>query len=154
LAELVDQATLAYREGRPSESSQPAAVGQLASALLTPWYNEPPGPAASQLLVVPDGRLAYLPFEILALPDGQLLADQLTVRYAPSLPPLIQLRARPAPSAPGTFVAFADPMISEPVPAATEPLGAAGRTTPGEVPPWADDPAAPLLPAGHELSPL
>jgi len=154
LAELVDQVTLPYREGRPGESRHPATVGQLASALLTPWYHEPSGPAASHLIVVPDGRLAYLPFEILPLPDGQLLADHLTVSYVPSLSTLIRLRARPASSAPRAFVAFADPVISLPLPAATERPGEEGYATPGEVSPWADDPAALLLPAGHQLSPL
>jgi CHAT domain-containing protein/Tfp pilus assembly protein PilF len=148
LAELVNQVTTAYREGHPGQGDQQAAIAQLASALLMPWYGEPASPAASHLIVVPDGRLAYLPFEMLILPDGQLLADHLTVSYAPSLSTLIRLRARPISAAPRPFVAFADPVISQSPSAAGEP-GEEGHANA-----WADDPAALLLPAGYQLSPL
>ena len=155
LAELVDQATLPYREGRLGDSPQPAAVGELASALLTLWYEEPPGPAASHLIVVPDGRLAYLPFEILPLPNGQMLTDRLTVSYAPSLSTLIRLRARPVSSAPRTLVAFGDPVINQPGPAAADRPGEEGRAgLGGTTALTGDDPAALLLPAGCQLSPL
>lgn len=145
LAELVDEATLPYREGDPGAGGQPAVIGQLAAVLLAPWYQEQASPAASQLIVVPDGRLAYLPFEMLPLPDERLLADHLTVSYAPSLSTLIWLRARPASTAPSAFVAFADPVISPAAGALAGPAEAAAR---------ADNPAALLLPAGHQLSPL
>ena len=133
LAELVDEVTLPYREGDPGAGGQPAVIGKLAAVLLAPWYQEQASPAASHLIVVPDGRLAYLPFEMLPLPDKRLLADHLTVSYAPSLSTLIWLHARPVSTAPSVFVAFADPVISQ---------------SP------ADHPAALLLPAGHQLSPL
>jgi CHAT domain-containing protein/Tfp pilus assembly protein PilF len=133
LAELVDEVTLPYRDGDPGAGAQPAVIGQLAAVLLAPWYQEQAIPAASHLIVVPDGRLAYLPFEMLPLPDGRLLADDLTVSYAPSLSTLIWLHARPASAAPSAFVAFADPVISQSPAAATAPL---------------------LLPAGNQLSPL
>ena len=109
LAELVDEVTLPYREGDPGAGGQPAVIGSSPPCCWRPGTEEPPSPAASQLIVVPDGRLAYLPFEMLPLPDGRLLADHLTVSYAPSLSTLIWLRARPASSAPSAFVAFADP---------------------------------------------
>jgi CHAT domain-containing protein/Tfp pilus assembly protein PilF len=153
LAEVVDQVTLPYRQGRLGDGSQEDALNELAFALLAPWHVESRSPGVSHLVVVPDGRLAYLPFEILPLPDGRLLADHLTVSYAPSVTTLLGLRARPASSAPGTFVAFADPVISQtrlPVPGHVD----AERAMPGEVLPWADDPATLLLPPGHQLSPL
>ena len=146
LAELVDEVTLPYREGDPGAGGQPAIIGQLAAALLASWYQEQAGPAARQLIVVPDGRLAYLPFEMLPLPDERLLADQLTVSYAPSLSTLIWLRARPASTAPGAFVAFADPVVGE-YPDG-DPAGSAGAAA------QAENPAALLLPAGYQLSPL
>jgi CHAT domain-containing protein/tetratricopeptide (TPR) repeat protein len=146
LAELVDEVTLPYREGDPGAGGQPTVIGQLAAVLLAPWYQEEVGPAASQLIVVPDGRLAYLPFEMLPLPDERLLADRVTVSYAPSLSTLIWLRARPASTAPSAFVAFADPVVSQhPGGDAADPAEAAAR---------ADNPAALLLPAGYQLSPL
>ena len=159
LAELVDEVTLPYREGDPSAGGQPAVIGQLAAVLLAPWYQEQAGPAASHLIVVPDGRLAYLPFEMLPLPDGRLLADQLTVSYAPSLSTLSWLHARPAATAPSVFVAFADPVISQPPVAGAE--GSVGEGPAGEeharpavTAARADNPVALLLPVGHQLSPL
>lgn len=143
LAELVDEVTLPYQEGDPGAGGQPTVIAQLAAVLLAPWYQEQAGPAASQLIVVPDGRLAYLPFEMLPLPDERLLADHLTVSYAPSLSTLIWLHARPASTAPSAFVAFADPVISQ------SPAAATARSAAR-----ADNPAALLLPAGHQLSPL
>lgn len=146
LARLVDEATQPYREGdadsggQAAAVGQPAAVGQLAAVLLEPWYKEQASQGVSHLIVVPDGRLAYLPFEMLPLPDGRLLADQLTVSYAPSLSTLGWLHARPAATAPGVFVAFADPVIGQP------PMADPAAET--------DNPAALLLPAGHQLSPL
>jgi CHAT domain-containing protein/ATP/maltotriose-dependent transcriptional regulator MalT len=181
LAELVDEVTLPYREGDPGAGGQPAVIGQLAAVLLAPWYQEQASPAASQLIVVPDGRLAYLPFEMLPLPDERLLADHLTVSYAPSLSTLIWLHARPASTAPSAFVAFADPVISQsPAVATARPAGEGavghrpqaqhdapgpGRQErlghpdgalagPAEATARADNPAALLLPAGHQLSPL
>ena len=151
LAELVDEVTLPYREGDPGAGGQPAVIGQLAAVLLAPWYQEQASPAVSQLIVVPDGRLAYLPFEMLPLPDERLLADHLTVSYAPSLSTLIWLRGRPASTAPGAFVAFADPVISQSPAAATARPAEEG---PAEETAQADNPAALLLPAGHQLSPL
>jgi CHAT domain-containing protein/tetratricopeptide (TPR) repeat protein len=159
LARLVDEVTLPYREGDPGTGGQPAAVGQLAAVLLEPWYQEQASPAGRHLIVVPDGRLAYLPFEMLPLPDGRLLADQLTVSYAPSLSTLSWLHARPSASAPSVFVAFADPVISQPPVADAE--GPAGEGPAGEeharpavTAAQTDNPAALLLPAGQQLSPL
>ena len=151
LAELVDEVTLPYREGDPGAGGQPAVIGQLAAVLLAPWYQEQASPAASRLIVVPDGRLAYLPFEMLPLPDERLLADHLTVSYAPSLSTLIWLRGRHASTAPSAFVAFADPVISQSPAAATARPAEEG---PAEEAAQADNPAALLLPAGHQLSPL
>jgi CHAT domain-containing protein/tetratricopeptide (TPR) repeat protein len=159
LARLVDEVTLPYREGDPGAGGELAAVGQLAAVLLAPWYQEQASPAASHLIVVPDGRLAYLPFEMLPLPDGRLLADQLTVSYAPSLSTLSWLHARPASTAPSVFVAFADPVISQPLVADAEQSvreGLAGEehARPAVTVAQTDNPAAPLLPAGYQLSPL
>jgi len=147
LAQLVDEVTLPYREGDPGTGDQPAAVSQLAAVLLDPLSQE----QASHLIVVPDGRLAYLPFEMLPLPDGQLLADQLTVSYLPSLSTLNWLHARPAVTAADVFVAFADPVISQsPVADAEGSVEEGPAVTAAQ----ADNPAALLLPAGHQLSPL
>ena len=128
----MDQATLPYREGRPGDGPQPAAIGELAVRAADALVREATGPAASHLIVVPDGRLAYLPFEILPLPDDQVLADRLTVSYAPSLSTLIRLRARPVSSAPRTLVAFGDPVISQPGPAAVDRPGEEGRAGLGD----------------------
>ena len=84
-----------------------------------------------------------------------MLADHLTVSYAPSLSTLIRLRARPVSSAPRTFVAFGDPVISQPGPAAADRPGEEGRAgLGGTTALTGDDPAALLLPAGRQLSPL
>jgi CHAT domain-containing protein/Tfp pilus assembly protein PilF len=142
LAEIVDQATLPYRECRFGDDAQEDALNELAITLLAPWHVEPRQPAATHLIVVPDGRLAYLPFEILPLPDGRLLTDHLTISYAPSVSTLLRLRDRPPSAAPGAFVAFGDPVASQ------------SRAIPGEKAPWVDDAATLLLPPGYRLSPL
>lgn len=64
-----------------------------------------------RLIVVPDGALFYLPFELLAIPGaGEAVADRLPVAYAPSATALRDLGRRPSRPAPTReFVGFGDP---------------------------------------------
>ncbi len=61
------------------------------------------------LTIVPDGVLAYLPFE--ALPGGRRMIERFRIRYAPSLSAIAVLRARnkSRQSPPKALLAFADP---------------------------------------------
>jgi len=64
---------------------------------------------SSALIVVPDGVLAYLPFE--ALVDGEKrMIERFDISYTPSASTLGALRARQRTPAPKMLVAFADPV--------------------------------------------
>ena len=65
---------------------------------------------ASRVVVVPDGFLHYLPFEVLIDPEGRFLAESTTTTYTPSLTTLGALRrtSRESASGPSLF-GVADP---------------------------------------------
>jgi CHAT domain len=86
---------------------------KLAVAVLAP-LNDPVGEPVRRVVIVPAGRLAYLPFEMLHLPDGVLVADCYIVSYAPSAAVLTELRHRPARTGAPTFVGFGDPILHVP----------------------------------------
>jgi CHAT domain-containing protein/tetratricopeptide (TPR) repeat protein len=109
LTSLVDEALGPYLEGRVR--GERAQRELLATALLGP-VPESLWTGVRQLTVVPDGALAYLPFEMLPFDDGTLVLDRLTVGYCPSATVFTELR-RPGPR-PGSwddrqFVGYADP---------------------------------------------
>ncbi|MFE8015646.1 CHAT domain-containing protein [Streptomyces antibioticus] len=93
LRELVDRALAGCRAGTaPGDDDLRAAAG-LARLLLDPVADLiPPG---QRIVVVPEGPLLYLPWEILPSGDG-VLADRHVVSYAPSVTVLSALRAAPA----------------------------------------------------------
>lgn len=55
-----------------------------------------------QLIIIPDGVLAFLPFETLRMPDGRYLVERFDIRYSPSLTisEWIKARKHPQPSKP------------------------------------------------------
>jgi CHAT domain-containing protein len=164
LAGLVEEATGDYRAGGSGAeatartTARTAAWQRLGRVLLVEQALSAGDPSVTangslhRLVIVPDGRLAYLPFSPLPLPGGGVLADRAVLSYAPSLNVLARLRGRPPSRAQHPFVAFADPVVAGPrSPSGAYPAarrGGVGRS--GD----ADDGASLLLPAGHELSPL
>ncbi len=99
----------------------------LYSMLLGPLKEELQG---KKLLIIPSGRLAMMPFELL-VEDGRFLLERHQIRYAPSLTTLHTLRvweqtrpARPTAAA-GQLWAMGDP---EYTPAARVPVQGEGRT--------------------------
>lgn len=99
--------------GRPAD---PELVERLSRTLL------PVAPvAAGRVRIAPDGRLHYLPFEILrtAGGSGRPLVETTTVSYLPSasaLPPAGRRRREP----PARVVCFGDPRLPNQLPAAGE----------------------------------
>jgi CHAT domain-containing protein/tetratricopeptide (TPR) repeat protein len=106
----LDASIGAYQQGRPAPEGAARARAELAVALLGPVEAEFFS-GVERLVVVPDGALHYLPFEILPHPfaDG-LLGERLPVGYAPSATTLETLRRlwRPDQRS-GEFVGFGDP---------------------------------------------
>ena len=72
------------------------ALRDMASLLLPPDLIQRL-PAEVDLVVVPQGPLALIPFAALPLPDGTPLGLRYALRYAPSLRGLAEARARPLP---------------------------------------------------------
>ena len=96
------------------------------------------------LVIAPHGVLHYVPFEVLTL-QHQLIVERHAVSYAPSLNALVQLRRRPANTAPFRVLAVGNPAIGSatpstergdvenlallgPLPFAEQELHAIGRT--------------------------
>jgi CHAT domain-containing protein/Tfp pilus assembly protein PilF len=59
-----------------------------------------------ELIVVPDGILAFLPFEALIMPDGRYLVERFHIRYLPSLTVSTQIQRRNYGSRPKALLAF------------------------------------------------
>ncbi len=101
---------LVTRVHRPLARAQPAPSDVLArlSHLLLPQRL----PAGSELRIVPDGRLFYLPFELLPDPErsGRNLVERFAVSYLPSISVLAHLRS-PAATARWNVAALADPEL-------------------------------------------
>ncbi len=67
---------------------------------------------ARRVVIVPDGFLHYLPFEVLALDDGRFLTEEVITSYSPSLTALRVLRdGQEAAGRPSTMFGVADPVF-------------------------------------------
>ena len=117
LDNLVQDALRRYRAKTVSEAEEVSAAkeraawARLAEALLGDvpqalWAG------VSRLIIVPDGALYYLPFDLLPWGGGRL-GEAYPITYAPSATVLDNLRqlwdGRPAPAYEGDFVGFGDP---------------------------------------------
>lgn len=95
-----------HRRLADAEAAEPDALAELARQLLPADL-----PAGSELRIVPDGRLFYLPFELLPAPGGGgMLIDRIAVSYVPSLSVFARLRA-PAATDRWRLAALADPAL-------------------------------------------
>ncbi len=95
--------SLTARASRVRLEAEAAALSKL---LLAPLST--PLAGIRELAIVPDGTLAYLPFEALALPPNA------RVHYAPSASALAALRERPRTAPAASLLALADPAYTEP----------------------------------------
>ncbi len=121
-SEIVELTTRIHRRMARSEPASPADLALLGRKLLPEKL--PPG---SELRIVPDGRLFYLPFDLLpdpARPDSSLL-ERLAVSYLPSLSVFAHLRPT-APAPRWRFAALAAPEL--PVAARPDSLSALAGT--------------------------
>ena len=66
-----------------------------------------------ELIIVPDGILAFLPFEALVMPDGQYLVEKYNVKYAQSLAVSELLAGRSYSSAKKPLLAFGGAVYDE-----------------------------------------
>ncbi len=94
-----------------SKSSNASVSRNLLNLKLNGLYNQFVAPAmagidttTSSLIIIPQGALAYLPFEILPVNREKCMIDRFSISYAPSLSLLIQ--PRPERSAIGLFAGF------------------------------------------------
>jgi CHAT domain-containing protein/tetratricopeptide (TPR) repeat protein len=96
-----------HRSLARAEPPPPEALARLSRLLLPQRIAR-----AKELRIVPDGRLFYLPFELLADPErsGEALIERFPVSYLPSLSMLTHLRG-PAATARWRVVALADPEL-------------------------------------------
>ena len=112
LKELLDVAIGAYWDGEEGGPDAQQAQRRLAEFLVDP-VPEAFFDGVLRVVIAPSGALAYLPFELLPCPGGQLLGDRYVITYTPSATVLVSLarkrRERPASWADREFVAFADP---------------------------------------------
>lgn len=107
-----------------------AAARKLGDALLGPVADRVA--AKRRLLVVPHGRLAYLPFESLATADGKYLVESHDVSYAPSATLAVALAKQPRAEAPRReFVGMGDPVYDWASFARGAPEGKAPQATRG-----------------------
>jgi CHAT domain-containing protein len=111
ITELVEEAVGPYRRGEDASAGAEEARAELSRLLLAP-VPEPLWAGAKRLLVVADGALHYLPFEILPAPGegGAMLIERHALAYAPSATALASILAdeRPRPVR-RDFVGFGDP---------------------------------------------
>jgi CHAT domain-containing protein/lipopolysaccharide biosynthesis regulator YciM len=110
LEELVTKAVGHYRRAEDASADAEHARGELGELLLAP-VPEPVWQGCERLLVVPDGHLHYLPFEILPAPGepASMLIDGYPVAYFPSITALGGLLKHSVPGAEREFVGFGDP---------------------------------------------
>ncbi len=66
-----------------------------------------------ELIIIPDGILAYLPFETLIMPDGRYLVERFRIRYIPSLTVLNLLSNRSYEKDRKPFLGFGGAVYSE-----------------------------------------
>jgi CHAT domain-containing protein/tetratricopeptide (TPR) repeat protein len=114
LEELVTEAVGPYRRAEDASADAERARVELGELLLAP-VPEPFWQGCERLLVVPDGHLHYLPFEILPLPgepSSMLIdrdPDRYPVAYLPSIKELGGFLKHSRPGAEREFVGFGDP---------------------------------------------
>jgi len=87
--------------------------GRLYADLVEPWIGALPE-GTKNLIVIPDGVLASLPFEVLSppTPGARRLVDSFDISYAPSVTALAQLRAdRPRGAGVADILIVADPRL-------------------------------------------
>lgn len=102
IARLVGRTHRHLADAEPAEASDLARLAQLLPAFL---------PTGDELRIVPDGRLFYLPFEILATSEGGTLVERTAVSYLPSLSVFAHLR--PSAATPQWHLAaLADPVLA------------------------------------------
>lgn len=75
----------------------------------------------SRLVIVPDGALHRVPFEVLRTADGRLLIERFAVSISPSATALARLQRRVAPRGPPTLLAFGDPKYEQSAATARSP---------------------------------
>ena len=88
---------------------------RLYADLVEPWIGDLPAGTRS-LVIVPDGVLASLPFEVLApaTPGGRRLVERFDVSYAPSATALAELQAiRPSSGRLADILVVADPLLAD-----------------------------------------
>lgn len=97
-------------ENEGGELATGAAV-ELASEVMSPLLRHVP-PGVTDLVLVPDGPLAFLPFSALPLDDGRRLVESFAISLTPSASALVYLRDQePAADPPLELLALADPAL-------------------------------------------
>lgn len=102
VARLVGRTHRHLADAEPAAASDLARLAQLLPANL---------PYGDELRIVPDGRLFYLPFELLPAPGGSALIERTAVSYLPSLSVFAHLRPRAALPR-WHLAALADPVLA------------------------------------------
>lgn len=69
-------------------------------------------PSITRLVIVPDGPLHRVPFDVLGLPDGRLVVEQFAVASVPSASVAVRLWRRRSAAPPGGLLALADPRFA------------------------------------------
>ena len=78
-------------------------------------------PPVTRLVIVPDGALHRVPWDVLRLPNGQYVAERFAIGLAPSATVAATLwRTRPKSTTGARLLAFGDPAFARAAPAASE----------------------------------
>ena len=85
---------------------------RLGAALLGPVLSRI-SPSVTRLVIVPDGVLHRVPFEVLRTAEGRRLAERFAVTIAPSATALVRLQRRPGSRSSPTLLAFGDPAYDD-----------------------------------------
>jgi CHAT domain-containing protein len=85
---------------------------QLGAALLGPVLSRL-SPKITRLVIVPDGALHRVPFEVVRTADGKPLIERFAISIAPSATALVRLQQRAVPRASPTLLVFGDPEYSQ-----------------------------------------
>jgi CHAT domain-containing protein len=114
----IEQATRRFLETlrKPGDAAEPTMASSLYRML---FPNLTFTSSVDDLVVVPDGILHYLPFEVLREPSGKRLLERLTLEYAPSASSFAVIAARGAAAAPAfsKVLAIGNPLINSSAPA-------------------------------------
>ena len=112
IGDLVEQAVGAYQHGQAERPVAGAARAELSELLLGPLPAEL-WEGVERLIVVPDGLLHYLPFELLPAPGSdEPLFERYPLSYAPSATALRSLDRFWKKGDGSQFVGFGDPEFS------------------------------------------